>query len=39
MDFRIIVEDVQKAIEEENPPVTSDELNEFASRKGKRGRL
>ncbi len=36
MDFRVLLEDVQKAIDEENPPLTSDELNEFTTRKGKR---
>lgn len=34
MDFRVLLEDVQRAIDEENPPLTSDELNEFTSRKG-----
>lgn len=36
MDFRVLLEDVQRAIDEENPPLTSDELNEFTSRKGHR---
>lgn len=34
MDFRILVENVQQAIDEENPPLRSEELNEFTTRKG-----
>lgn len=34
MDFRILVEDVQQAIDEENPPQKFEELNEFSTRKG-----
>ncbi|XP_065220168.1 carboxypeptidase B-like [Planococcus citri] len=36
MDFRILVEDVQRAIDEENPPQKFEELNEFTNRKGHR---
>lgn len=35
MEFRILVENVQDAIDEENPPLKMEELNEFSTRKGK----
>lgn len=34
MDFRVLIDDVQQAVDDENPPITSEELNEFTSRKG-----
>lgn len=35
MDFRILLNDVQEAIDEENPPFPSSEYDEYLSRKGK----